>query len=134
MEYFCIATSREHVDVFWFDPWSFMHTFSGAVITICVNMVNFSYKDMFTIFIGIIWEIIENSSIGPRIWVKLGIDYHGDTLVNACADVLFVWLGFKLQDKVMSLSMFKNNVLIMTTIFPGFLFSLFIIYNGLLTE
>lgn len=86
MNIYLFARNIHEVDKRLIDPWSGIHAASGILLS------NLHVSDSSKIFITILWELIENSNLGPMIWKHFYFDdYTGDSWSNILSDVLFVY-------------------------------------------
>lgn len=84
------ATTPEDIDQSMVDYWSLVHWMSGVTLN---SVFRLDKRVVFSL--AVIWEIIENSSMGTYIWESVGDNtYHGDSNINILTDILFVMLGF----------------------------------------
>ena len=78
------------------DKWSVTHIFWGAVYSIPVFYIEAEYSFLITFAAAIIFEIIENSTIGHRIAKIICCSdfYQGDNFWNSVFDVFFNLIGW----------------------------------------
>ena len=80
-----IAVNDNDIDKVLIDPWSGIHAGSGLIL----SLLNISDKNC--IFLAILWEVIENSSLGSKLWKCIGWNnYMGDSIINIISDICFV--------------------------------------------
>ena len=90
-----IAKKSTDIDKSIIDPWSGNHAASGFLL----GMLGFS--NISIIFLAILWEIIENSSLGETLWSFLGwYHYKGDTTINIISDIVFVIYFSQISKKI----------------------------------
>tara|TARA_Y100000816_G_scaffold285629_1_gene265529 strand:+ start:1435 stop:1731 length:297 start_codon:yes stop_codon:yes gene_type:complete len=76
------AYSINDIDNVLIDPWSGIHAISGIIL----SNINISNSSNF--YVAILWEIIENSRLGPILWNIIGFDnYEGDAYINIISDI-----------------------------------------------
>ena len=90
-----IAKKSTDIDKSIIDPWSGNHAASGLLLGM-LGLSNIS-----TIFLAILWEIIENSQLGKILWSFLGwYHYKGDTTINIISDIMFVIYFSQISKKI----------------------------------
>lgn len=90
-----------------FDIYSFSHVQGGIILYFLLSkLLQMSFKSAFiySIIIGIIFEIIENSEISIKKFRKIYTKYTGDSIVNIIGDILCNILGFLFAYKYPKLS------------------------------
>ena len=81
------AYSINDIDKVLIDPWSGIHAISGIILT------NINISNSSNFYVAILWEIIENSRLGPILWNMIGFDnYDGDAYINIISDIIFVYV------------------------------------------
>ena len=104
------AKNQYHVDKALIDPWSCIHSISGLLL----GQLNISNDK--SIFIAILWELIENSPMGNIIWKSAGWpDYYGDSFFNIISDIFFVTYFAKLGRNMQIYQFYKCIVILFIT-------------------
>lgn len=77
-----------------FDSWTLIHVLSGLIAGFIFFILGFGWWSVLgVLLLEIVWEIMENSSFGSKIWKPWYPKYKGDTYLQLGSDIVMTVIG-----------------------------------------
>lgn len=77
-----------------FDSWTLIHVLAGLIAGFIFFILGFGWWSVLgVLLLEIVWEIIENSNLGSKIWKPWYPKYKGDTYLQLGSDIVMTVTG-----------------------------------------